>query len=126
MNYSQILNDNKDNTGLLASLVNEINAWDSSLEYLEVYEFSDNFFDMFFESKPGEAARAVYFGSIENWMDEYIRFNGYGNLESLSDYQRDDELRENADEIIKRALELADDIDIDWAIEGHCHTEEAV
>ena len=34
-----------------------------------------------------EAARAVYFGNIECWSDEYIRFNGYGNLESLSESQ---------------------------------------
>lgn len=46
------------------------------------YEFDEIFFETFFMDNPIEAARAVFFGKIENWMDEYIRFNAYGNLES--------------------------------------------
>ena len=34
-----------------------------------------------------EAARATYFGKIESWNDEYIKFNAYGNLESMSEYE---------------------------------------
>ena len=30
-----------------------------------------------------EAARAASFGDV-NWLDDYITFNGYGNLKSLS------------------------------------------
>lgn len=52
----------------------------------EIYTFDDDFFEMFFEGKPMEAARATSFGSV-NWSDNYIKFNGYGNLESLSDYE---------------------------------------
>ena len=48
-----------------------------------VYEFDDQFFEDYF-SNPYDAARATYFGSIENWTNPYITFNGYGNLESLS------------------------------------------
>lgn len=44
--------------------------------------FDDEFFDIYFENKPYEAARATYFGNIQNWNDKYIRFNGYGNLET--------------------------------------------
>lgn len=49
----------------------------------EIYYFDDEFFSMFFEGKPMEAARAASFGSL-NWSDEYIRFDGYGNLESTN------------------------------------------
>lgn len=49
----------------------------------EIYEFDDEFFDTFFEGKPMEAARATHFGTL-NWSDDYIQFNGYGNLESIS------------------------------------------
>ena len=51
-----------------------------------IYEFTEDFFREFF-SDPYDAARAVFFGHIESWNDEYIRFNGYGNLESLSEYE---------------------------------------
>ena len=48
----------------------------------EIYTFDDEFFNMFFEGKPMESARAVLFGDV-NWTHEYIKFNGYGNLESF-------------------------------------------
>ena len=50
-----------------------------------IYDFDEEFFDMAFSS-PIEAARATFFGNIQSWNDEYIRFNAYGNLESLSEY----------------------------------------
>jgi hypothetical protein len=52
----------------------------------EIFNWDDDFFDMFFEGKPQEAARAASFGQL-NWSDEYIKFNGYGNLESMSEYE---------------------------------------
>lgn len=49
-----------------------------------VYEFDDYFFDVYFSSKM-EVCRATFFGKINNWFDPYIRLNGYGNLESLTE-----------------------------------------
>jgi hypothetical protein len=51
-----------------------------------IHEFTEDFFNTYFTS-PLEAARKVFFGNIQNWCDSYIRFNGYGNLESLTDFQ---------------------------------------
>lgn len=51
-----------------------------------IYDFDDDFFNTFFEGKPLEAVRSCFFGDIKNWGDEFIRFNGYGNLESISQY----------------------------------------
>jgi hypothetical protein len=62
----------------------------------QIFDFDDEFFDIFFEGKPMEAARAASFGSV-NWSDDYITFNGYGNLESISnvnDYIDENELIE--------------------------------
>lgn len=50
-----------------------------------LYDFDDYFFNEFFNGNPEEAARAVYFGDIKNWNDPYVRFNAYGNLESVYD-----------------------------------------
>lgn len=44
--------------------------------------FDDDFWKNYFKNNPYEAARSTYFGNIQNWNDEYIRFNGYGNLET--------------------------------------------
>lgn len=49
----------------------------------QIFDFDDEFFEMFFSNKPKEAARAASFGTL-NWSDDYIKFNGYGNLESFS------------------------------------------
>lgn len=123
MDIKATLENNKDNVELLKYLAREVNSYDGSLEHLDVYEFDDEFFDTFFEGKPLEAARATFFGDIQNWMDEYIRFNGYGNLESLSDYAYDKEVQESADEIIEYALNLADNIDIEYGINEYTDEE---
>lgn len=60
-----------------------------------LYDFDDEFFEMAFEGKePMEICRATFFGHITSWNDEYIRFNAYGNLESLSEYDAVEEIYE--------------------------------
>ena len=51
--------------------------------------FDDEFWDIYFGDNAQEAARATYFGNIQNWNDDYIRFNGYRNLETTNtiDYE---------------------------------------
>lgn len=125
MNYKKLLEDNRDNIELLKDLAREVISYDGSLDWLDVQEFDDEFFDTYFEGKPMEAARATHFGEV-NWSDDYIRFNGYGNLETLSDYAYDKEIEESTDEIIENALRLIEDgnIDIDWILE-HNDIEES-
>lgn len=69
-----------------ASLEDIYNQLDS--EYIENIidwvPFDDDFWEIYFKNDPYEAARATYFGNIQNWNDEYIRFNGYGNLETTN------------------------------------------
>ena len=62
--------------------------------------FDEEFFDMAF-SNPMDAARATFFGNIKSWSDEYIRFNGYGNLESVSEYDVDEEIDGYLEEIFE-------------------------
>lgn len=64
---------------------------------LDWVPFDDEFFNTYFDD-PYEAARAVFFGDIKNWNDDYIRFNAYRNLESTNtiDYENyDEEIIEN-------------------------------
>lgn len=53
----------------------------------QIHSFDEEFFNVYFENNPMEAARATFFGKIESWNDDYIKFNAYGNLESISEYE---------------------------------------
>ncbi len=55
----------------------------------------EDFYNLYFESDPIGAVRAVLFGDVR-WNDDYVRFNGYGNLETAIQIPYDDE----ADSII--------------------------
>ena len=95
----------------LKDAVRELNSWNACLDYLDVYNNDDEFFDMFFEGKPAELARAIYYGDF-NYNDEYIKFNGYGNLDSFSEYDYKELLEENIKEITENLIEYAEYISI--------------
>ena len=96
----------------LEDVVRELNSWNACLDYLAVYENDEEFFNMFFEGKPAELARAIYYGDF-NYNDEYIKFNGYGNLETFSEYDYEELLEENIEEITENLIEYAEYISID-------------
>jgi hypothetical protein len=52
----------------------------------EIFNFDDEFFEMFFSDRPMEVCRATTYGNV-NFTDDYIKFNAYGNLESMNDYE---------------------------------------
>ena len=65
-----------------AELISLWNEYQSEISgESQVYDFDDDFFATYF-SDPAEAARAVFFGNIEQWNANYVQFNGYGNLEA--------------------------------------------
>lgn len=89
----------------------------------EIHDFDDMFFETYF-SNPIEAARATFFGDIQSWNDPYIRFNGYGNLESLSEYNAINEIDDYLEEIFEHpdAWEdyIEDEDDDDEYVCPHC------
>ena len=101
----------------LMTIVQELNNWNGNLDYLRVYENDEEFFEMFFEgTHPMEIVRMTYYGDYK-YMDEYVRFNGYGNLESLSDYQYERELKDNINEIIDELMKNYNNIYLPAEIE---------
>ena len=52
-----------------------------------------------------EAIRAICYGDY-NYNDDYIRFNGYGNIDSYTKAERDDEIKSCIDEIVDRLMEI--------------------
>lgn len=68
-------------------LVNAYNEFADEIGW-EPYYINDN--DLFYGMDPMEAVRCTHYGNY-NFMDEYAKFNGYGNIDTYSAYQ----VREN-------------------------------
>lgn len=92
----------------LMELVDACYGYNGYFYRLKAYEFDDEFFNIHFNN-PTEAARATYFGNIQNWLDPYIRFNGCGNLESVGEDEYEMKLKDNINEIVEKSLELYKD-----------------
>ena len=83
-------------------------SYDGSFEDLDYRENDEDFFETYFRTKD-EVARAICYGDY-NYTDDFVRFNAYGNLESASKYQVEEEIENYREEIIEHYLELyADD-----------------
>jgi len=101
---NEIKNYLLNNMDELKDVVVSLNSWDGSLEHLDIYYNDKDFFNMHFNENPMEAVRASYYGDY-NYMDEFVRFNGYGNLESLTEHEYEEELKESIDEIVDSLIE---------------------
>lgn len=100
-----------DNEDVLISIVHELNGWNGCLDWLDFWENDEDFFECCFENKI-EVARAICYGDY-NYNDDYVRFNGYGNLESFSEYDMIEELKDSIDEIVENLIEYEANICID-------------
>ena len=88
----------------MRSMISEINSIDGSLEYLEYWDNDEEFFDTFFHNDPMEAVRSSYYGDY-NYCDDYVRFNGYANLESANEYDLVKRYEGYIDDIVKALIE---------------------
>lgn len=75
-----------------------------------IHDFTDDFFNTFITS-PLEAAEKVFFGNIQNWRDPYIRFDGYGNLVSMSGREASERAQLVAREVYE-SIDFSDYIDM--------------
>lgn len=99
----------------LEEILRDCISYDGYFDDLDYHEFDEEFFDIYFQGKdrgPMEACRATVFGSV-NWMDEYIHFDGYGNLESCSQWEYEQEVKDRAEEIVEHYLELYEDNNVE-------------
>ncbi len=80
-------------------------GYDFTLEAYYYHCFNDEFFDAFFKDNPSAAAYATHFGNI-SWDDDRIKFDAHGYLETISDWDYENLLIENREEIVEEAIEL--------------------
>ncbi len=80
----------------------------------EIYYNDEEFFNTFFEGKPMEVARSTYYGDYR-FMDDFVTFNGYGNLVSFSSIDTDnlvDSISTMAENIAERIEQFNDLLNI--------------
>lgn len=82
----------------LAYLLQHMNAYDGCFDDAIYYDM-DEFDEFLSNHTPMEIAQMIFYGGEFNPNDEYFRFNGYGNLESV-----------NWGDVVAEAEDLVDDI----------------
>lgn len=108
-NYELIKEYLLDNTTEIIDIIYEVNTIDNSLEYLEYFVNDDEFFDNFFHDNPGDAVRCSYFGDYRPY-DDYVAFNGYGNLYSINQWQLEEEWKDNIEDIIEKLVKFNNEL----------------
>ena len=103
-NYEDIKNYLLNHIDEIGGIVSEINSIDNSLEYLEYWNNDDDFFNTFFYNNPTEAVRSSFYGDY-HFCDNWVKFDGYGNLKSVNDYELEKEYKYYIDDITKSLLE---------------------
>ena len=102
MNYNEIYT-----VETLRNMVNEVNGWDGSLENLEYYYMED--FNFIMEGRTPEfIAHRVHFGDF-NPTHDYFRFDGYGNIETISNWELERVMEDWADDIVVAYKELSNE-----------------
>ena len=89
---------NKYTVEQLKEMLQEVNGWDGSLgdyDYMEMGQLDE----MLISVEPTEVLRMAHFGEF-NWSDDYFTINVYGNLESISEFEFEELLKDNHDEIV--------------------------
>ena len=100
------------NMEVTKEVVHYLNSWNSCLDYLEVCNMED--LDECLEGyEPSEIINMIFYGDgTFNPNRDYFRFDAYGNLESLDEYDLEVEYKLYLDEIVEALLENMDNIDI--------------
>ena len=110
-NYDEIKNYLLNHVDEIGDIIIEINSIDGSLDYLEYYENDEEFFNTFFYNNPMEAVRSSYYGNY-NYCDNWVKFDGYGNLKSVDDYGLEKEYKFYINEITNSLIEHYQQISI--------------
>lgn len=116
-----ITKDNIINSLTVSELVTLWNEYCDALNWGDgmIYPFDEDMVNEMF-SNPWDALRSAHFGDV-SFNNDYFHFNGYGNIETLSDYEIEEDLDWDAvAEWLNENLEKAEE----YGIEGETDDEE--
>lgn len=92
----------------LRDVVIAVNTWDGYFDWL-AWEDMDNLNDILCGLEPSEIIDKVMYGDF-NSNDDYFKFDGYGNLETCSELDMENELDEYRDEIAEYLPDFQGDV----------------
>lgn len=92
----------------LLSLFREANSWDGSFDFCDTYDIDDLVSMM----KPTDLVAAIIYGDVTNNVDD-VRFNAYGNLETITSCELYDECRYYLDDLVDWIDLEGDNIDLE-------------
>ena len=96
---------------LTMDIVGQLNSLNGSFETYALYDMDD--FDTIMEGyTPTELAQRIFFGDF-NINDDYFYFNGYGNLESITEYDMEGHFEMIIDEVVDSMIYNYNDLYID-------------
>lgn len=93
----------------LLNICRDANSWDGSFDFCDAFE-ADYIDDYLCDMKPYDIMCRVVFGNVEN-VNNMLRFDAYGNLESVHEWDLEKECEENIDEIA------------DWLMDNYSNTD---
>ena len=108
----------RDNLEEARDIVAQANSWDGSLEDLAVYDMSE--FDDIIEAidlSPTELICKVQYGDF-NPNDDYFAFDNLENLVSYQEYEYEELIRDNIEEIVERYIDISGHIYADAEMEA--------
>ena len=96
---------------LTMDIVGQLNSLNGSFETYVLYNM-DDFNEIMEGYTPTELAERIFFGDF-NINDDYFYFNGYGNLESITEYDMEGHFEMIIDEVVDSMIYNYNDLDID-------------
>ena len=102
---------NIDNFEEVFELVNIINSYDGTMPSIEYFYNDEEFFNIFFGINTVDAVKAVCFGDYK-FEDEFVKFDGYNNLESANRYEVFNDYDFYKKDIADKIIELYDVCDV--------------
>lgn len=109
MNIEKIKEFLLNNLEEIKNVIAEVYNWNGSLVGFEVFDNDEYFFNDIFYGSKYELVEKIANGSYRI-EDDLVRFDCYGDIESLNRREYEEELKENIDEIIEELMNCYDDL----------------
>ena len=109
MNIEKIKEFLLNNLEEIKNVIAEVNNWNGSLVGFEVFDNNKYFFNDIFYGNRYDLVEKIINGDYR-LEDDLVRFDCYGDIESLNRREYEEELKENIDEIIEELIGCYDDL----------------
>lgn len=90
-----------ENPKTIINIASEVHGWDGSQDWVDVWDIGE----LAFCIEPIDLARAIIYGHVDN-IDDPVRYNVYGNLETVTESDLEIDAKDNVDDVIDDIYDL--------------------